>query len=95
MSAGAGAVGDRVFGDGQAGGDAVGEAQVEQHSLGGQAGHLSGLEVDDEEGLAADELLKVLPLSLHTRQDHARVVAEVNGEAYGGRRGQPCASCIS
>jgi hypothetical protein len=44
--------------------------------------HSSGLEVDDEEGLAADELLKVLPLSLHTRQDRARVVAEVNGEAY-------------
>lgn len=42
---------------------------------------ISGLEVDDEEGLAAGELLKVFPLSLHARQDRGRVVAD-NGKAY-------------
>src|ERR1700730_5989022 len=47
------AVGHRTLGDRESGRDSVGVAEVEQHALGRETGHLSGLEVPAQECLAA------------------------------------------
>jgi len=77
---GAGAVGDGNFRCGEDGRDAVGEADVEQHSFGNFAGHFAGFEIDDEELLLAFDFARVGALFFHSDEDGAGMVAEIDGE---------------
>ena len=49
---------------------------LEEHPFGNLAGHVPGLEVDDEERLPAQDLARVRPLLLHPGEDRPPAVAD-------------------
>ena len=72
----------RALRHGQRRGELVGVPDVEEHPLRQLARHALRLEVDDEQRLPPDELLRVLPLAFEAGEDTAGVIAEADGQLH-------------
>ena len=78
--AGSGPVRHRIFRHRQHRTHAVGIADVEQHPFRHNAPHLARLQIDHEQCLLADNLLRIGPLRLHSGDDRAFVIAEAHAQ---------------
>ena len=75
------AVRDLALGDSKRWGDSVQVSDVEQHPLRGVAEHAARREVENEEGLTTLDLTRVRSLLLHSNQNRALVVSEIDSQS--------------
>ena len=75
------AVRDLALRDGKHWGDSVRVSDIEQHPLGGVAEQVARREVENKEGLTTLDLARVRPLPLHSNQNRALVVSEIDSQA--------------